>query len=111
MSKSGLANRLYRGEAGLNLIGKRKIWFGVAGALILVALLSFGINRFSLGIEFAGGNQFIVPASNSVTLMVSMPYNPSRNDASRFQSLRTGDFVRFYGVFLNNSRVELRQFY
>jgi preprotein translocase subunit SecF len=68
MSKSGLANRLYRGEAGLNLIGKRKIWFGIAGALILVALLSFGINRFTLGIEFAGGNQFIVPASSTVTL-------------------------------------------
>ncbi|GIF70224.1 protein-export membrane protein SecF [Asanoa ishikariensis] len=68
MSKSGLANRLYRGEAGLNLIGKRKVWFGVAGALILVALLSFGINRFSLGIEFAGGNQFIIPASQSVDL-------------------------------------------
>ena len=68
MSKSGLANRLYRGEAGLNLVGKRKIWFGVVGALILVAILSFGINRFTLGIEFAGGNQFIVPASNGVTL-------------------------------------------
>src|SRR5690349_6988533 len=68
MSKSGLANRLYRGEAGLNLIGKRKLWFGVAGALILVALLSFGINRFSLGIEFAGGNQFIIPASQNVDL-------------------------------------------
>ena len=68
MSKSGLANRLYRGEAGLNLVGRRKLWFGVAGALILVAIIAFGINRFTLGIEFAGGNQFIIQAKNGVTL-------------------------------------------
>ena len=45
------------------------------------------------------------------TLIVSLPYNVSRADQSRFQSLRAGDGVRLYGVFLNNSRVELRQFY
>jgi hypothetical protein len=45
------------------------------------------------------------------TLIVSLPYNVSRADQSRFQSLRPGDGVRLYGVFLNNSRVELRQFY
>lgn len=45
------------------------------------------------------------------TLTVSLPYNLSSNDINRFNSLRAGDFVRFYGTFLNNSRVELRQFY
>ncbi|MBO4204947.1 protein translocase subunit SecF [Micromonospora echinofusca] len=60
---SGLATRLYRGEAGLNIIGKRKLWFSIAGALILVAILSFAVRGFSLGIEFAGGNSFQVPAS------------------------------------------------
>ena len=54
---------------------------------------------------------FTIDASNSVTLTVSLPYNPSRADQTKFQNLRTGDYVRFYGVFLNNSRVELRQFY
>jgi len=42
---------------------------------------------------------------------VSMPYNPRTTDASRFQNLRTGEQVRIAGVFLNNTRVELRQFY
>ncbi|WP_194822747.1 protein translocase subunit SecF [Micromonospora sp. S-DT3-3-22] len=63
MAKSGLASRLYRGEAGLNIVGRRNLWFAVAGALVLVAVLSFAVNRFSLGIEFAGGNSFQVPAS------------------------------------------------
>ncbi|MFG2057921.1 protein translocase subunit SecF [Micromonospora sp. NPDC048930] len=63
MAKSGLAARLYRGEADLNIVGKRKLWFTVAGVLVLIAVLSFAIRGFSLGIEFAGGNSFQVPAS------------------------------------------------
>lgn len=45
------------------------------------------------------------------TLIVALPYNVSRADQSTFQQLRPGDRVRLYGVFLNNQRVELRQFY
>ncbi|WP_433538229.1 protein translocase subunit SecF [Micromonospora sp. CA-249363] len=63
MAENGLASRLYNGEAGLNIVGRRKVWFGVAGVLILVAILSFALRGFSLGIEFAGGNSFQVPAS------------------------------------------------
>ncbi|MEV4499407.1 protein translocase subunit SecF [Micromonospora arborensis] len=63
MAQNGLASRLYNGEAGLNVVGRRKLWFGVAGVLILIALLSIGLRGFSLGIEFAGGNSFQVPAS------------------------------------------------
>ncbi|MER7333724.1 MULTISPECIES: protein translocase subunit SecF [unclassified Micromonospora] len=63
MAKSGLASRLYRGEAGLDIIGRRKLWFAVAGTLVLLALLSFGLRGFHLGIEFAGGNSFQIPAS------------------------------------------------
>ncbi|MDW3847336.1 MULTISPECIES: protein translocase subunit SecF [Micromonospora] len=63
MAKSGLAARLYRGEADLNIVGRRKLWFGVAGVLMLIAVLSFAISGFKLGIEFAGGNSFQVPAS------------------------------------------------
>ncbi|MFD0784845.1 protein translocase subunit SecF, partial [Micromonospora azadirachtae] len=63
MARSGLATRLYRGEAGLDIIGKRKLWFGIAGVLVLVALLSFVFRGFTLGIEFEGGNSFQVPAS------------------------------------------------
>ncbi|MCG5463114.1 protein translocase subunit SecF [Micromonospora sp. NPDC053740] len=63
MAQNGLASRLYNGEAGLNIVGRRKLWFGVAGVLVLIAILSFSIRGFSLGIEFAGGNSFQVPAS------------------------------------------------
>ena len=54
---------------------------------------------------------FTMDVNNSTRLTVSMPYSPSRSDLTKFQNLRSGDVVRLAGVFLNNSRVELRQFY
>ncbi|GIH15740.1 protein translocase subunit SecF [Rugosimonospora africana] len=60
---SGWAARLYRGEAGLDVVGRRRILFGVAGTVLLVALLSFGLRGFTLGIDFRGGTEFQVPAS------------------------------------------------
>jgi hypothetical protein len=53
---------------------------------------------------------FRLDASNG-SVVVSMPYNARSSDRSIFQNLRIGDRVRLYGVFLNNQRVELRQFY
>lgn len=55
--------------------------------------------------------QFQLEAGTGVILTVSLPYNVNNSDLTRFNNLRIGDTVRFYGVYLNNSRVELRQFY
>ena len=56
-------------------------------------------------------NGWFTMTTNNASLTVTMPYNPSRSDLSRFQGLRSGEYVRLYGVYLNNSRIELRQFY
>lgn len=54
---------------------------------------------------------FTIDGGTGYVVTVSMPYNPTRADLNRFQNLRQGDMVRFYGVALNNTRIELRQFY
>jgi len=58
-----LASRLYRGDAGIDVVGKRKIFYGVFAVIVLVAILSFSFRGFTLGIDFKGGNSFTVPAS------------------------------------------------
>ena len=54
---------------------------------------------------------FSMTDANGYSVTVSLPYRVSSADLNRFQSLRNGDYVRIYGVPLNNTRVELRQFY
>jgi hypothetical protein len=54
---------------------------------------------------------FTLNAGNNGVLSVSLPKNPRTADRNRILNLRVGDYVRLYGVYLSNSRVELRQFY
>jgi len=54
---------------------------------------------------------FTLDVGNNTVLTVSMPYNASSTDVNKFNAMRTGDYVRFYGVYLNATRVELRQYY
>src|SRR5512138_2512939 len=62
MARTGLATRLYQGEANVNIVGRRKVWFTTAAILVAIAIASIAIRGFSLGIEFAGGTSFSVPA-------------------------------------------------
>jgi hypothetical protein len=62
------------------------------------------------GIDSQNG-LFSLDLGTGTRVTVSMPYSPSRADQNRFQNLRSGDYVRIAGVYLNNTRVELRQFY
>lgn len=62
MAGSGFANRLYQGEANIQIIGRRKMWFTIAAVLVAISLGSFIFRGFHLGIEFAGGSKFSIPA-------------------------------------------------
>jgi hypothetical protein len=54
---------------------------------------------------------FTVDVGSGTRVTVSMPYSARSADVTTYNNLRIGQNVRFYGVYLNTSRVELRQFY
>ena len=54
---------------------------------------------------------FTLDTQNSGTVTISMPYNPRSFDLNKFNNLRSGDYVQLQGLYLNQSRFELRQFY
>jgi hypothetical protein len=54
---------------------------------------------------------FMLDVGGGTRLTVSMPYGARSTDVQTYNNLRIGQSVRLYGVYLNNTRVELRQFY
>lgn len=54
---------------------------------------------------------FTIDVGGGTRLTISMPYGARSTDVQTYNNLRIGQFVRLYGVYLNNTRVELRQFY
>jgi preprotein translocase subunit SecF len=61
MSRLGtLGARLYRGEVSYDFVSKRKIWYAISGALLVISIGSLLIRGLTLGIEFKGGAEFQV---------------------------------------------------
>jgi len=54
---------------------------------------------------------FTMDTNGYNTITVTLPQSLSTNDLNRFNSLRSGDQVRFYGTYLSNAQIELRNFY
>ena len=56
-----LGNDLYTGERSFNFVGRRKIWFSIAGIAVLISILVPILRGgLELGIEFTGGSEFLV---------------------------------------------------
>ena len=59
-SFSKFGNDLYTGARSYNIIGRRRIWFSIAGALVLIAILVPVFKGFNFSVEFSGGSEFTV---------------------------------------------------
>ena len=61
----GFFTRLYTGTGAFEVIGKRKLWFGISGLIVAVALLSILLRGFTFGIDFEGGTKVSMPAQGA----------------------------------------------
>ncbi len=57
----GFLYRLYTGTGAVDVVGKRKLWFGISGAFMVIAIVSIAINWFAFGIDFKGGTKVSFP--------------------------------------------------
>ncbi|OBH47969.1 protein-export membrane protein SecF [Mycobacterium intracellulare] len=58
-------SRLYTGTGAFEVVGRRRLWFGISGAIVAVALLSIVLRGFSFGIDFNGGTTVSMPADGT----------------------------------------------
>ena len=56
--------RLYRGETSFDFIGNRRWWFGVSALIILIGIISLRTRGLNLGIDFKGGQSWLVSSQN-----------------------------------------------
>ena len=72
----GRFGRLYQGLTTIDFVGRRKVWFSVSIAIIVIGLCSLGIRGFNLGIDFKGGSSWEVQAPHtSVAAMTTAVQN------------------------------------
>lgn len=74
MSRTNFAtfgNELYSGKRSYPFVGKRKVWFLIAALAVLVSIVIPVVKGgFNLGIDFRGGSEFTVSATENTDLEV-----------------------------------------
>lgn len=63
--KHGFFVRLYTGTGAFEVVGRRKMWYAISGAIVLVALVSILIRGFTFGIDFEGGTKVALPVAGA----------------------------------------------
>ena len=104
---AGWGNDLYTGRRSYRIVGHRRIWYAIAGSLVLISgvlLISPGLNP---GIEFRGGSEFTVSgaANPDQDLAVATVKKVSPNESPRVSNVGS-DGLRIQTNRLDNTQVE-----
>ena len=57
--------RLYTGTGAFEVIGRRRLWYGISGAIVAVAIVSILLRGFTFGIDFSGGTTVSMPTAGA----------------------------------------------
>jgi preprotein translocase subunit SecF len=64
---AGVLSRLYTGTGAFDIVGRRKVWYAVFGALLAICVVSIVFRGFNLGVDFTGGTLLQFPAAGTST--------------------------------------------
>jgi len=70
LPKHSFLNRLYTGTGAFEVIGKRKLWFAISGAILLISIGAILLRGFTFGIDFEGGTKVSMPAGEATSQQV-----------------------------------------
>ncbi len=65
--RHGFFVRLYTGTGAFEVIGRRKLWYGVSGIIVAIAVAAIVLRGFTFGIDFEGGTKVSFPRGDGQT--------------------------------------------
>ena len=65
LPRHSFISRLYTGTGAFEVIGRRRLWYGISGAIVAVAIVSIILRGFTFGIDFKGGTTVSMPAAGA----------------------------------------------
>jgi preprotein translocase subunit SecF len=65
LPRHSFLSRLYTGTGAFEVVGRRRLWFGISGAIVAIALVSIIVRGFTFGIDFKGGTTVSMPAAGA----------------------------------------------
>jgi preprotein translocase subunit SecF len=63
----GIGSKLYRGEVSVDFVGRKRLWYAMSAAILLVSVVALLVRGLNFSVDFQGGAVFQFSASSSVT--------------------------------------------
>ncbi|HXP21352.1 MAG TPA: protein translocase subunit SecF, partial [Streptosporangiaceae bacterium] len=71
MSRLGnIGGRLYRGEVSVDFVGRKKLWYMISGAILVISIAAVLFLRLNFSVEFKGGVVYQFAAPQATTTQV-----------------------------------------
>jgi preprotein translocase subunit SecF len=68
MSRLGqLGGRLYRGEVSYDFVGRRRRWYAISGAILVISITALFVRGLDFSVDFKGGAVFNFPSSATLS--------------------------------------------
>jgi preprotein translocase subunit SecF len=64
---SEFGQHLYSGRISFDFVGRRRLWYGISAAILVIVIGGFVFRGFHLGIEFRGGVEFTAQVQKANT--------------------------------------------
>ncbi|MGA1811727.1 protein translocase subunit SecF [Frondihabitans sp. 4ASC-45] len=95
-SFSQFGNDLYTGARSVNIVGRRKIWYGIAIILVLASvLIPLARGGFQFSIDFTGGSEYQISGVTDPKQETAIDtVTAFKSDATPLVSIVGGDIVR-----------------
>lgn len=85
-------DKLYTGDGGIDFIGRRKLWYGITVALLVISLASMLFRGFDLSVDFEGGTRVSMPAGDLVAEEVDETFTQATGvETENVQIVGAGD--------------------
>jgi preprotein translocase subunit SecF len=65
LPRHSFISRLYTGTGAFEVVGRRRLWYGISGAIVAIAIASIVLRGFTFGIDFNGGTTVSMPAAGA----------------------------------------------
>jgi preprotein translocase subunit SecF len=67
---STFGQHLYSGRVSFDFVGRRKLWYTISAAIVVLCAVAFVVRGFNMGIEFKGGVEFTAQVQKADTAAV-----------------------------------------
>jgi len=93
MSRLGqIGSRLYRGEVSFDFVGRKRLWYTISGAILVISAVALLVLHLNFSVDFKGGAVFQFNAPSATVTQVQTAVDDGGVSGAIVQQAHGGPF-------------------